>query len=96
MVSVNQIREVVLDYVNNGDSDKFLLAFSKLSFNIRSNGGRAAIELARMVESKLAEVYVGHASQDALRRTLRDLVQPSSSKGRQQVLSYERSVEPSR
>jgi len=72
MVSDHQINELALSYVHDGDLKKFVLEFSKLSFNIRQHGNPAAIENAKIIESKLAEVYAGHLPQVGFRNWLRD------------------------
>ena len=75
MVTVDQIREAVLNYVRDGNADSFVLEFSKLSFDIAQRGEPEAIRLAKLVEGKLAQAYAGHLEQKGLRGSLADLFQ---------------------
>lgn len=66
MASANQIREVILSFAQHGDANRFVLEFSRLSFDIRNHGSAEAIQLADAVQSKLADVSVGHGQLDNL------------------------------
>jgi hypothetical protein len=76
MISASQIREVVWDYINNGDAQRFVLEFSQLSFNIRQTGTVAAQDLSRNIQETLAQVYLSHMTQPALKAWLRNNVAP--------------------
>ena len=71
MVSAKQIREVVQQYIQHGDADAFVLAFSKLAFGISKHGEPQAIRLAQAIDGKIALVHAGHLSEDSLRDWLR-------------------------
>jgi predicted MPP superfamily phosphohydrolase len=81
MVSANQIREVILNYIQSDDADEFILEFSKLSFGISQHGDPDAIALARAVESQIALVHAGHMAVGGLRRWMLQnaFKQPSTS-----------------
>ncbi|HKS75113.1 MAG TPA: hypothetical protein VJQ82_18035 [Terriglobales bacterium] len=70
MILAHQIREIVLSYAEHRDAKRFIHEFSQLSFNISENGHPEAIRLAHIIESRLAEVSVGHGSPSALRALL--------------------------
>jgi hypothetical protein len=74
MISADQIEKVISAYVADRDLRKFVLEFSRLSFNVRNNGQPKAIKLAKDVECKLAELHVGHASEDMFRDWMEELV----------------------
>ena len=69
MVSANQIREVVSAFELHGDPNRFVLEFSRLSFDIRNNGDPEAIQLACTIEDKIATA-IGHG--EVLHAVLRD------------------------
>lgn len=66
MASANQIREVILSFAQHRDANRFVLEFSKLSFDIRNHGSDEAVQLADAIQSKLADVSVGHGRIDNL------------------------------
>lgn len=70
MISADQIRQVISDYLSDKDSDKFILAFSRLSFNVRKLGDVEAISLADKVQFKLASAYSRHIPRDVLMKEL--------------------------
>lgn len=74
MVSASQIREVIVSYEQHHDSSRFVLEFSKLSFDVQRDGSPEAIRLSRSIENKLSEVHVGHRSVEELRRAVVALV----------------------
>ena|ERR1700733_10030640 len=78
MISANQIREVISGFLEHGDVDRFVLEFSKVSFDIRRRGTAAAADLVKTVEAKLAEAYVGHLSVTSMRGALEDIGKPAA------------------
>jgi hypothetical protein len=81
MVSAVQIEEVIASYIVSGDLRKFVLDFSRVSFNIHKSGTPEAIRLANCVDARIAELNVGHASEDMFQRWMADLdrASPKSS-----------------
>ena len=79
MVSASQIREVVARYLSDNDSDKFVLEFAALSYNIHTNGDAAAVALARAIEFKMADLRSGCIQKPAFVNALRELVTASPS-----------------
>lgn len=59
MIEARQIRDVVADYLVHGDGNKFVLAFSVLSYNIHKRGSDEAIALANRIEFLMADLHVG-------------------------------------
>jgi len=76
MVTIDQIREAVLKYLAHGDANRFVLDFSRLSYNIHTNGDSDAQLIADRIESKLADVRAGFASKDDLLEFVSTLVNP--------------------
>jgi hypothetical protein len=74
MVSASQIREVVAAYLSHNDADKFARDFAALSYNVHKNGDAAAIELARSVEFKIADLRSGCIDKAAFLASLRDSI----------------------
>ncbi len=79
MVSARQIREVVARFLSHNDSDKFVLEFSALSYNIHKNGDAAAAALARVIEFKMADLRSGCIQRAAFVNALRELITVSPS-----------------
>jgi len=77
MVSKNDIQQVMKDYVQHRDGDRFVLEFSKVSYDIEKRGDSKAVDLSRRVQAKLAEVYAGHMSQTLLYNWAADMAEPS-------------------
>lgn len=73
MVSVNQIRQLLSDFLLHGDNSRFVSEFAKVSYNIHRNGEPGASELANVIESKLADLRGGFISVVAFKNTLREL-----------------------
>lgn len=71
MVSASQIREVVAMYLSHNDSDRFVLEFSKLSYNIHKDGDAEAVALAQAIEFKMADLRSGCISHANFRDSLR-------------------------
>jgi hypothetical protein len=59
MVSANQIRESVSSYLSHNDAERFVREFAALAYNIHKNGDPEAIDLARAVEFKMADLRSG-------------------------------------
>ena len=74
MTSLNEVHQVILEFVQHGDADKFVVEFSKLSFEVPLGAEQAAIDLIAMVDSKVSQVYVGHISLYAFREWLQNNV----------------------
>ena len=74
MTSLNEVHQVILEFVQHGDADKFVVEFSKLSFGVPLGAEQAAIDLIAMVDSKVSQVYVGHLSRSAFREWLQNNV----------------------
>jgi hypothetical protein len=66
MASANEIREVILSFAQHRDNNRFVLEFSTVSFDIRRHGSPEAIQLADAVQSRLADVTVGHGRKQDL------------------------------
>lgn len=60
MASANQIRQAILDFVGHRDPNRFVLDFSRLSFDLRNSGDVEAIQLSAAIDGKIADVSVGH------------------------------------
>jgi len=74
MIGLNEVHEVILEFVQHGDADKFVVEFSKLSFGVPLGAEQDAIDLIAMVDSKVSQVYVGHISRSAFREWLQNNV----------------------
>lgn len=74
MIDLNQVHQVILEFVERGDADKFVVEFSKLAFGVPLGAEQGAIDLIAMVDSKVSQVYVGHISLSAFREWLRNNV----------------------
>jgi hypothetical protein len=74
MISINQLRDVVANYIAHRDLERFVREFSPLSFDIRQRGDSDAAALAKGVEATLAELHVGHLNRDSVRARLADLL----------------------
>jgi hypothetical protein len=59
MVEAGQIRDVVADYMVHGDGNRFVLAFSVLSYNIHRKGSDEAVILADRIEFLMADLNLG-------------------------------------
>ena len=76
MVTANQINEVVLDYLFHDDANRFLVEYSRLSYNIGERGDAVAIALVNKIETHLADVRAGVISRTAFKDALRNLSIP--------------------
>jgi hypothetical protein len=74
MVSASQIRESVMRYLSHGDSDKFVLEFGALSYNIHADGDGEAASLVRAIEFEMADFRSGCIAKDAFLRGLKSLI----------------------
>ncbi len=79
MISASQINEIVSAYLKDGDVNRFVLAFSGLSYNIHKNGSRESIRLANEIECSLADLRGGFISKSIFQQHLLDLVKPSAN-----------------
>lgn len=73
MANVNQIREIIADYVSKGDAEKFVREFSVASYNIHQSRDEEAAELAHKVIGNMADLYGGCISRSAFLDCLRQL-----------------------
>jgi hypothetical protein len=76
MVTTSQIQDVISNYLSHGDANKFVLEFSRLSYNIHQQGDPESIRLANQIECKLADVRAGLASRTDLLDFVGSLVNP--------------------
>jgi|HubBroStandDraft_2_1064218.scaffolds.fasta_scaffold02432_8 hypothetical protein len=74
MVSANQIRQLVLNYLSDSDADKFMSKFASLSHNVHQSDDPEAMELANKIEFKMSALQSGLLSRDAFRDALLDAV----------------------
>lgn len=78
MISANQIRQLILNYLADSDADKFVSEFAVLSHNIHRDGEPAALELANKIEFKLAALHSGLMSHPELKTVLLDAVKENA------------------
>ena len=64
---------MVADYLVHEDGNKFVLAFSVLSYNIHKQGSDEAYALANRIEFLLADYRVGLRSKPEFLRLLNEL-----------------------
>ena len=86
MVSADQIRNSVSDYLLSGDSDSFVLKFAELSFNVHKNGDREAIALVREIEAKISSLQTGCISKPDFQNFLRTIANPFATNVPVQIL----------
>jgi hypothetical protein len=89
MVDINQISSVVSNYLSYGDAERFVLEFSKLSYNIHKHGEPDAIELANSIESKMADLRSGLISKPEFSDFLSNLVNPFVTNFSVPVMTYQ-------
>lgn len=70
MVTVNQILKLVSDHLASKTLDAFATDFAKIFYDIENTGDIDAIKLSYEIESKLADVSAGIASEQALENFL--------------------------
>ena len=71
MISADQFRDLVAEYlVGDVDLESFSRKFAVLFDDIEDSGNAEAIELSYQIESALADVSAGLASEEALRECL--------------------------
>jgi hypothetical protein len=79
MISADQIRKAVEDFLADSDANKFALQFASLSHDIHKNGDSDAIELARKIQSRLADVSAKLMGPSDLKVALREDIAPPIS-----------------
>ena len=92
MVSASEIHRVVTDYFSHQDANRFVLEFSRVSYNIHKNGSPEAIRLANEIESNLADLRGGFISKSVFLQNLEDLVKPFANSYVVMVLNCSSSV----
>lgn len=73
MVTANQIKSIVRDFLSHGDPNRFVTEFSRLSYNIHKHGDPEAVKLANRIECSLADVRGGLISKGTLLDSLREI-----------------------
>lgn len=79
MISADQIRKIVENFLADNDANKFALQFASLSHNIHKNGDSGAIELVHKIQSRVADVSAKLIGVAELKIALREDITPPVS-----------------
>lgn len=74
MITVTQILKLVSNHLTNKTLEAFASEFAELFYDIENTGESGAIKLSYKIESKLADVTAGIASESSLENFLQSLL----------------------